>query len=446
MAHYGVPGVAIAVIRDGHVAHVAGYGVRDREAPGAVGADTLFSVGSVSKVVAAATALRLVAQDRIELDRDIDAYLDGWQVPPDPDRPGAITLRMLLSHTAGLNVHGFQDYLPGEPLPTLLQTLRGESPAKNEALRRVAAPGAGMRYSGGGITVVQKAIEDVSGQPFERAARDAVLAPLGMTRSRFADPPGGDGDVAMAHDALGAPVARPRGWQSFPELAASGLWTSARDLAAFVAALNGSYRRDGGFLPQAIARDMMTEVEPSLHGLGPRLGGSGASRYFHHGGANDSYRAWIEGHLGTGDGLVILTNGQRGHALFEEIRAAVWDVLDPTFLPLLRTQPFDPDGPEAGFAGDYVLDPGLPEDLRGNLARFFERGEVRVRPREGGLALYAGDGEPLALEAIDPGHYVVLVAPDLVHARFLRDAHGRVHALLVERGTSRLYFRPAAAR
>ncbi|WP_369933840.1 serine hydrolase domain-containing protein [Xanthomonas tesorieronis] len=440
MQHYGVPGVAIAVFRDGRVVYAEGYGVRASEAPDAVDADTLFSVGSVSKVVTAATTLRLVARRQLDLDRDVDAYLRGWQIPVG-DHPSAITLRMLLSHTAGLNVHGFADYAPGARLPTLLQTLQGVAPAQNEALRRVDAPGTRMRYSGGGVMVEQKAIEDRTGRSLERVARAEIFAPLGMDRSGFLDPSArGVANVAMAHDADGRPVARPRGWQSFPELAASGLWTSANDLARFVAALIASYQQPGGLLPQPLALDMMSEVQPSIHGLGPRLGGSGAARYFHHGGANDSYRAWIEGHLVSGDGLVILSNGARGSELNVEIRNAIWDALDPRFAPPVASIAMDlTQGAASHYPGRYRSEP-LADDLRGNLAAF-EAPALTVAVVDGRLQLSDGDETVLTLRALTPSRFIATPPPDAIECQFLRNAQGEVYALVLERDDARLYFR-----
>jgi CubicO group peptidase (beta-lactamase class C family) len=153
-----------------------------------------------------------------------------------------------------------------------------------------------------------------------------VFDPLGMTRSRFAASPAEDSaDIAHAHDDRGRPVALPRGWQSFPELAPSGLWTTMRDLSRLILALGDSYRRPTGFLPQELATEMMTVVAPGFNGLGVRLAGEGAARIFHHAGANDSYKAYVEGNLATGDGLVVLTNGARGDVLGDEIRNAVSD-------------------------------------------------------------------------------------------------------------------------
>src|SRR5690606_17416795 len=149
------------------------------------------------------------------------------------------------------------------------------------------------RYSGGGYMVVQAIIEDVTGQTFAASAHQYLFTSLRMNQSRFeAAPSATTSDIAHEHDESGNPSALPRGWQRFPELAPSGLWSSARDLALLVEALSSSYRRPGGFLPQALAMDMMTAVSPGTFGLGPRLAGDGRGRIFHHAGANDSYKAY----------------------------------------------------------------------------------------------------------------------------------------------------------
>lgn len=446
MAHYKVPGVAIAVLKDGVVVQAAGFGVREAGTRDRVDADTAFSVGSVSKVLSAAVTLRLAANGTLDIDRDVAAYLESWRIPDAAGIDNApITLRMLMSHTAGLSVHGFEDYLPGEPLPTLLQTLDGHAPAKNDAVVRLHAPGARMRYSGGGVTVEQLAIESVTGEPLEAVARAQVFAPLGMRRSTFANPlPATFGNIAKAHDDSGAPVARPRGWESFPELAASGLWTSAHDMGAFVGALIQSHRGRGDFLPRAIATQMMTEVEPSLHGLGPRLDGAGATRLFHHGGANDSYRAWIEGHLQSGDGMVILTNGTNGGELMMEIRNAINDALDPALNPPLRTIDVDLSSADfAAYAGTWALDPSVPADLQGNLAGYFETGSVALRIVDGRLGMVRKTGSDTPLAALTSARFVLPGDQDQPVFQFHRDVRGNVAFMTVERASARLYFRRA---
>lgn len=449
MAHYGVPGVAIAVIRDGKVVQAAGYGLRQAGSADAVDARTVFSVGSVSKIIAAATTLRLVADGRLDLDRDVSAYTGGWRFAAHPDAPEAkVSLRMLMSHTAGFNVHGFEDYPPEAPLPTLLQTLGGAAPARNEAVRLIDPPGLRMRYSGGGVQVEQRILESVSKQPFTQLAREAVFSPLGMHRSTFTQPLAPTfGNIAHAHDRDGKPTALPRGWESFPEQAASGLWTSAQDLGTFVAALIESYRGHGDFLPRAIARDMMTEVWPSLHGLGPRLQGEGSTRYFHHGGANDSYRAWIEGHLESGNGLVILTNGSRGGGLMMEIRNALTDALDDGINPPIRTLPDAAlRDAYADYTGSYALEAAAPPELRGNLAVLFLSGRARVVQDEQGLQLQVPQDQEedagFPLDPLAPGRFIATSGdPDFLRVAFDRDARGQVLGMRVERGTSRLFLR-----
>jgi CubicO group peptidase (beta-lactamase class C family) len=452
MTHYGVPGVAVAVIRDGKVVQAAGYGVRHDRA--AVDAQTAFSVGSVSKIITAATTLRLVADGRLDLDRDVSGYLDGWRFSAHPDAPGAkVNLRMLLSHTSGFNVHGFEDYPPAAPLPTLLQTLDGALPARNEAVRLIDPPGLRMRYSGGGVQLEQLVLESAADLPFARLAQDTVFSPLGMRRSTFEQPLApAFGNIAHAHDRDGKPAALPRGWESFPEQAASGLWTSAEDLGTFVAALIESYRGRNDFLPRAIAREMMTEIWPSLHGLGPRLQGEGATRFFHHGGANDSYRAWIEGHLESGNGLVILTNGSRGGQLMMEIRNALTDALDDGINPPIRTLS-DPAVRDAyaDYMGSYTLDATVPPELRGNLAVLFLSGRARVTQNEQGLRLQvAQDQEEDAafqLAPLAPGRFIAENGdPDFLRVAFDRDARGQVLGMRVERGTSRLFLRHNVVR
>ena len=242
MSHYGVPGVALAILRDGRTASLKGYGSRlaGRDFP--VTPDTLFSVGSVSKVATAALCLKLVALGKLDLDQGVGRWLRRWRLPRGLEGDTSdISLRMLLSHTAGFNVHGFKDVEPSAPLPSLLQTLNGTPPALNKPLQRIERAGSRSRYSGGGYMVAQTVIEDAMGEALDALAHEYLFTPLGMSRSRFdAAPSATTAEIAHAHDGSGKPVALPRGWQSFPELAPSGLWTSAHDLARLVEALCAS--------------------------------------------------------------------------------------------------------------------------------------------------------------------------------------------------------------
>nr|WP_283254669.1 serine hydrolase domain-containing protein [Luteimonas galliterrae] len=432
MRHYKVPGVAIAVLKNGEVVQVAGYGVREAGTQDKVDGDTLFSVGSISKVATATTTLRLVAEGRLDLDRNVDDYLERWKLPASADVPQPrVSLRMLMSHTAGLGVHGFADYQPGEPLPTLVQVLEGQKPAKGEAVRFKRAPGLVNDYSGGGVTVEQAVIEDATGKSLQQMAQEQVFAPLGMRRSTFESPlSAARGNIAKAHNGDGAAVALPRGWESFAEAGASGLWTSANDLGQLVGGLIESYQGRSDFLPQPLAAAMMTPVSPGPFGLGPRLGGVGMGRHFFHMGANESYRAYLEGYPETGDGYAILTNGTNGTELSFEIRNALSDAIGLAARPLLRSvAPRVPPSPD--YAGHYKLDTAVPMDLRRASADNFDYASVRVSVVGGAVQiLLPGQDKPTPLLPLGPAQFVQAGMYTILF-EFRRDAWGKVRGMSV---------------
>jgi CubicO group peptidase (beta-lactamase class C family) len=321
--------------------------------------------------------------------------------------------------------------------------LNGTTPALNKPLQRIDRAGSRSRYSGGGYMVVQAVIEDSMGQTFDTLARRYLFAPLGMSRSRFdAAPSVAMADIAHAHDGSGKPVALPRGWQSFPELAPSGLWTSARDLARLVEALCASYRESGGFLPQALAMDMMTAVSPGTFGLGPRLAGEGSARIFHHGGANDSYKAYIEGNLDSGDGLVIVTNGANGDVLGDEIRNAVSDSLGWPGDWSVKTSPVTAAGLLDGFAGAYRRRADQGAELMGILDTLFDIEDLGVLRTSEALELQVkGKRRPLkpvgSNRFVAPDSYIPAGTLQLV---FNRGAMRDVHSLTIVAGGGVLVF------
>ena len=388
MAHYGVPGVSVAIIDDGEIVAAKGFGLTRAGRDEPVDDRTVFSVGSVSKLGTALAAHALVREGVFDLDTDVNQYLKGWKIKPDPLAAGkAVTLRGLMSHTAGLNVHGFDDFLPEEPLPTVLEVLEGKGAAKSPPLMFIHAPGSVSDYSGGGTTVTGLAIADQTSMDFHEAAQTYLFQPLGMSRSTYEQPlPASHGNIAHAHDAEGQPNAEPRGWHSFPETAASGLWTTPTDTALMLIALRDSYHGEAGaFLSREHAQDVLTEVGPSRVGLGPFLRGSGATRRFGHEGSNESYKALAYLYLDSGKGAVIFTNGARGAALYGEMLRSLADafewpeggetVIDPNTLQPKRV-------PE--FVRTYALEPQDPRDKRES---FGEMQSIEIVSRDGGIAL-----------------------------------------------------------
>lgn len=325
MKAYNVPGVSVAFIRNGTLDWAKGYGVLQVGKEDKIDTETMFSVGSVSKVGTAVLVLKLSQSGLIDIDNDVNKYLRSWKVKRNKytiKKP--VTLRAIMSHTAGLTVHGFADFMPNESLPTTVQILKGETPAKNYEVYVNIPVGSRFRYSGGGTTVQQLLVEDIINTRFHKAASKRLFKPLKMNRSSYENPlPGSFGNIAKAHDRNGRAVALPRGYQAMPESAASGLWTTPSDFSKLMIMLMNSYDgTNNNYLSKKIVEDMMNPVDPSQYGLGPRIRAKGNNVLFSHGGANDSYRAHFVGNLKNKNGVIVFTNGTNGRDIISEVLRA----------------------------------------------------------------------------------------------------------------------------
>ncbi len=189
MRHYNVPGVSIAFFQHGRIVWTLTYGFADVSTNKPVTPETLFQAGSISKPLAAMAALGLVQKGKLTLDGDVNLKLRTWKVPENEfTKSEKVTLRRILSHTAGFTVHGFNGYADGEPLPKIIQILNGEKPANNEPIRVHSTPGAAWDYSGGGYVVLQLLLTDVTGKPFPELLNELVLRPTSMVHSTFEQP------------------------------------------------------------------------------------------------------------------------------------------------------------------------------------------------------------------------------------------------------------------
>ena len=166
MAALHVIGVSIAVIHHGTIEWAQGFGVMSVGGQPVTG-ETLFQAGSISKPVAAMAALHQVQVGKLSLDADVNSYLTSWKLPDEAVAGGKpVTLRELLTHTGGTTVHGFPGYATDAPVPSLVQVLNGEKPANTPAIRIETAPGTKWNYSGGGFTIMQQVMVDVTKEPF----------------------------------------------------------------------------------------------------------------------------------------------------------------------------------------------------------------------------------------------------------------------------------------
>ena len=359
MEELHVPGVSIAVIHDGKIEWAKGFGVAVVGGV-AVTPETMFQAGSISKPVAAMGTLKLVEEKKLSLDADVNSELTTWKLPAAEVAKGKpVTLRELLTHTGGTTVHGFPGYAKGEAVPTLVQVLNGEKPANTPAIRMEAEPGTKWNYSGGGFTIMQEMVVDVTKEPYPKFLHDTVLASIGMKHSTYEQPfPSSIGPEATPYTFDGTPVTG--GAHTYPEMAAAGLWTTAGDLALYVMEVQRSLTgKANHVLTQTMAEEM---VKPGMGswGLGVQIGGSESDRYFTHGGVNAGFEAVFVGYEKRGDGAVVMTNAQGGSRLADALmRSIATEYGWPDFKQVVRTEVKVDPAVLAKYVGSYDLRPGF---------------------------------------------------------------------------------------
>ncbi len=327
MRRYRVPGVSIAVIRDFNVEWAAGYGVRDARTRQPVDERTLFQAGSISKPLAALAALELVEAGKLSLTDDVRRGIRSWTMEENEiSRAGRLTLAALLSHRGGTTVHGFLGYPRGASLPTVPEVLSGSGPANSPPVFMDLEPDGTFRYSGGGTTIAQLLMTEVTGEEFPALARRVVFEPLGMKDSTYEQPLPTDRWPNYASGHLVDGDVTPSGFHVHPEMAAAGLWTTAGDIARYVVAVMRAHRGDADVLGETTVERILTAVDGGPTGLGVFIDEKAGEFYFQHGGSNVGFKNQFYGHRDDGYGAVVMTNGDQGGDLIQEILNGIAEV------------------------------------------------------------------------------------------------------------------------
>ncbi|MHC4233542.1 MAG: serine hydrolase [Planctomycetota bacterium] len=410
MEHHGVPGIGIAVINDGKIEWARGYGLADVEESSEVTLNTLFQAASISKPVAATAALKFVQDGRLDLDENVNLKLVSWKVPENEHTAvKPVTLRGLVTHSAGMTVHGFPGYARNGDIPTTLGVLDGEG--NTDPIRVDIEPGSRWRYAGGGYTVMQQLLADVAGKPFPQIMRETVLEPFGMSASTYEQPLPESrwGDAATGYRSNGNPVEEK--WHVYPEMAAAGLWTTPSDLARYAIQLQQAYAgRSNSVLSRQMARQMLTP-DANNWGLGPVIQGDGAR--FGHGGANEGFRCRLTAFIEGGKGAAIMTNSDSGSELAEEILLTIGAVYD-----------WPGVGPTEKTVAD--IDPAIYEQVAGRY-EFPGAGVVTIELVDGKLWAEAPGGE--RTEMLPESETVFFLRDNGRTVRFIRE-DGRVVAFI----------------
>ena len=343
MEHYGVPGVSLAVIHDGKIAWTKTYGIMDKDTQEPVTGQTLFQAGSISKPVASYGALRMVEQGKFGLEEDVNTYLTSWKVPENEfTAQKKVTLKNLVSHSAGMTVHGFLGYSPDIPVPSLVQVLNGEGPANSPAIFVDKLPGESYRYSGGGYTVMQQMVIDVAGKPYPEVMDELVHGPLQMNNSTYEQPLPAEKLVYAATGYLPDGSMTKGKRHTYPEMAAAGLWTTAEDLAKFAVNLQESVKAENNVaLSHEMSKEMLKPFVEEYTGLGLFLNNRGDDVYFGHGGWDEGFSSEMIAHKDKGYGVVVLTNSNHPAFISELIRSVALTYDWSNYVPRYDAIPTD---------------------------------------------------------------------------------------------------------
>jgi CubicO group peptidase (beta-lactamase class C family) len=422
MAFYHVPGVSIAVIKDNKVEWARGYGLADSTDKRKVTTTTRFQAASISKSLNAMGVLRLAAQKKFDLNSDVNNYLQSWKLPADSlTKDQRVTIARLLSHTAGLSVHGFRGYSMGDSIPTDNEILDGKSPSNSAAVRLIYVPGTKYQYSGGGTMVTKKIIIDNTGLPYDKYMDQFVLKPLGMTHSSFTQPAPANilPQLASAYN-MTAPV--PGKFNIYPEQAPDGLWTTPEDLGRFICETQNSLTgKSNKVLSKEMTTTMLTPVmEKYGAALGVFIDERGGQKYFRHGGSNNGFKCEYIASMENGNGVVVMTNSDE-YSIIPEIINSVATVYEwkDFYKPVVKKVVHPDTSKLKDYVGEYKLK------------------NMTIRFRLDGEHLYINQQNSpynrVFFESDDT--FFIYMAPNST-ASFVRNEQGKVTHLSIKEGNS----------
>lgn len=356
MKETNTKGLSIAVICNYKIEWAKGYGWADVEENRKVNTETRFQAASISKSLNSLGILKLVEQGKLDTAADINQYLKTWKFPYDSlSKNKKITVLNLLSHTAGLDIHGFPGYDRSDSIPTLTQVLNGVRPANTKKVRSNGQPGKGFRYSGGGTTITQQILMDITGADYADWMQKNVLKPLGMKNSSYRQPPVDTTNLATGYYNDGKPVNGK--YHVYPEMAAAGLWTTPTDLANYIIDCQLTLRgKKGKVLSTPMMKTRMTPYIDKNAALGVFVEKKGDKNWFNHNGGNEAFLCTSWGSMEGGNGVVIMINGE-DFSVISELMNSVASVYkwDGFFKPEFRKAISLPKDTLALYTGNFKM-------------------------------------------------------------------------------------------
>jgi CubicO group peptidase (beta-lactamase class C family) len=361
---------------------------------------------------------------KLDPEADINKYLTGWKFPYDSlSKNKKISTYNLLSHTAGLDIHGFPGYKRKDTLPTIQQVLDGKRPANTKAVRSLFEPGTKFKYSGGGTTITQLILTNVTGSNYADWMQKNVLQPLGMTNSSYRQPPDDTIDLATGYYGNGNPVTGK--YHVYPEQAAAGLWTTPTDLGKYIIecqlALEGKSQK---VLSAAMMKKRLTPYVDSAAALGVFIDKRKGQSWFNHNGGNEAFLCTSYGSMEGGNGVVIMINGEN-FAVVSELLNSVATVYDwkGFYNPTLKKTVKVPKDSLQQFPGNYLL-------MKDTLTILFCGDNLCIQQ----------NGEPKTgyqMHFTDFNNFSIREVPNAAFT-ILRNAAGKVDALQLKQGEANL--------
>jgi CubicO group peptidase (beta-lactamase class C family) len=320
-----INGACIAVIKDYKIEWIKAYGWADTLEKRRVTTETLFQSASIGKSINGFAFMKLAQDKKINLYADINSYLKSWKFLYDTTAHGKkINLAEILSHTAGLTVHGFDGYKWNDPIPALIQILDGKKPANNAPVRSKLEPEQKFEYSGGGYEISELLLEDVTRNSYENFMRKTIFDPLKMSSCFYTTipPKNLEKRLATAYRLDGQPVGCK--YHLYPEKACgAGLWTTATDLARFVIEVQLSLAgKSNKVINKKMTELMLTPyLKSSKYGFGFFIEKKGSDYYFQHSGLNEGFSSQYYGSFKDGNGIVVLANSDNTNFMGEVVNS-----------------------------------------------------------------------------------------------------------------------------
>lgn len=400
MKFYKIPSVSITIINNGKIEWARSYGYADITDKRKPNENTLYQVASITKSVNSLGIMRLVQDGKLSLSTDIRDYLKTWTFPDNEFSKGkTITLKNLLSHTAGLSVHGFIGYSTSDSIPTINQILNGVRPANNEAVKPIYPPGEHFEYSGGGSVVIRKILDDNISTNYDSLMQALVLKPLKMTNSTFSQPlPSSYKNFAYAYDKNMQLIEG--NYYIYPEQSAGGLWSTATDIAKFILCIQNELTDNHSlFINKYLAEEMLTPVL-NEYALGFGIIEKGGEKYFWHEGESYGFNSIYYGSFTTGKGVVILTNAypNNGQPFILELLHSVATVYNwkDFYNPIKKKLVHIPDNLLNKYVGDY----------------YSEDPQMKISITQKGNELELNARRPEKMYAVNPDTFFIASSPN----------------------------------